>query len=156
MARKSRIPTDMSALLNLSTGTLAQIKAKTNSLTVLEDIVRQICPDLPQDAWHIANITENTLVIEVKSPVWGQRLQFERGNICKALIEGTNDNYQKIQIKVNPMRNRQAPPKVIMPKSNQYISSTTAEHLAEIAENAPAGLKQKLLKLALHGKNRDE
>jgi len=90
MARKSRNPTDMSALLNLSTGTLAQIKEKTNSLTVLEDIVRQICPDLPEDAWHTVNIAKNTLVIEVKSPVWGQRLQFERRNICKALLKETN------------------------------------------------------------------
>jgi hypothetical protein len=154
MARKSRNPTDMSALLNLSTGTLAQIKAKTNSLTALEDIVRKICPDLPDDVWNITNIMDNTLVIEVKSPVWGQRLQFERGNICKALVIASNDEYQKIQIKVNPMRNRQAPPKVILPKSNQSISSATSDHLEDIAKNAPEGLKQKLLKLALHGKRK--
>ena len=71
----------MAALLKTSTGTLSHIQTKTNSLTLLATIVRQICPDLPADAFNIANCRQDTLIIEVKSPVWGQRLQFERNNI---------------------------------------------------------------------------
>lgn len=156
MARKSKIPIDMSNLLNSSSGTLAHIQAKTNSLAQLADIVRDICPDLPADAWKIANFEKNTLVIEVKSPVWGQRLQFERNRICQNLVAETDGTFNKIQIKVNPF----SPKKQNMAKvsnkeavnHNNMISPSTANHLEAIAQNAPKGLREKLLRLASHGK----
>ena len=102
MARRPTTPINMLSLLKSSNGTLAHIQEKTNSLTVLASIVRQICPDLPEDAFKIANFHENTLIIEVKSPIWGQRLQFERNNIIKQLVIETDGHFQKIQIKINP------------------------------------------------------
>ena len=156
MARKSKKPIDMSSLLISSSGTLAHIQAKTNSLATLGDIVRQICPDLPADAWHIANFAKSTLIIEVKSPVWGQRLQFERNNICQKLIEVTQGEFQKIEIKINPFLHKQAMLKKDDGKNKinhaNIISKNTAKHLAEIAQNAPKGLREKLLKLASHAK----
>jgi hypothetical protein len=162
MARKSKIPINMSALLQTTTGTLAQIQTKTNSLTVLADIVRQICPDLPADAFHIANCRQDTLIIEVKSPVWGQRLQFERNTICNALVSSTNGNFQKIEIKVNPQGFRQqrheitekaraellqsAP--VVQDQGEGVVNEKTAKQFLDIAQNAPKGLKEKLEKLA--------
>ncbi len=161
MARKSKVPVNMSAILQSTTGTLAQIQTKTNSLSILANIVRQICPDLPESAWHIANFREQTLVIEVKSPVWGQRLQFERNNICQALIKSTDNSFNQIKIKVNPhgftqvchtvneanrnSEHTQDKPVVLSAKS---IHSAPAKHLLEIAQNAPKGLKEKLEKLA--------
>jgi len=152
----------MSALLQTTTGTLAQIQTKTNSLTVLADIVRQICPDLPADAFHIANCRQDTLIIEVKSPVWGQRLQFERNTICNALISSTEGNFQKIEIKVNPQGFRQQRHEVteknrekllksaVVPtsQSTRVVNEKTAKQFLDIAQNAPKGLKEKLEKLA--------
>ena len=166
MARRPKAPKDMSTLFNSTTGTLAQIQSKTNSLTLLSDIVRQICPDLPEDAFNIANFVQTTLIIEVKSPVWGQRLQFERNIICRALIKQTQGQFSQIEIKVNPQGHRQMPnqqtyqnitPSSISPLTNttlnnkgsvQSMSASTASHLLEIAQNAPKGLKEKLEKLA--------
>ncbi|MCJ8319661.1 MAG: DciA family protein [Colwellia sp.] len=155
MARKSKKPVDMSSLLNSSSGTLAHIQEKTNSLAILADIVRQICPDLPDDSWKIANFERNTLIIEVKSPVWGQRLQFERNKICQQLIDVTQGKFDRIDIKVNPFTHKQ----IIKPSSskvtakNSYsISKSTASHLKDIAQHAPKGLREKLLKLASHAK----
>jgi len=160
MARKSKIPKDMSILFQSSKGTLAQIKTKTNSLALLSDIVRQICPDLPEDAWNIANFRHNTLILEVNSPVWGQRLQFERFNICRELTLQTQGQFEKIEIKVNP----QAHQKMIknplptvatasIEKKSQIndtqLSSKVAQQLLNAAENAPKGLKEKLRKLAV-------
>lgn len=156
MARRPKAPKQLSTLFNSTTGTLAQIQSKTNSLSLLSDIVRQICPDLPEDAFNITNFVQSTLIIEVKSPVWGQRLQFERNTICKVLIEQTQGKFSQIEIKVNPQGHRQTP------NQNTYLSNThsnsktsvqsiskgTASHLLEIAENAPKGLKEKLKKLA--------
>lgn len=150
MARKSRIPTDMSALFNSTSGTLAQIAAKTNSLTVLSDIVRQICPDLPADVFKIANFKANAIVIEVKSAVWSQRLQFERMNICRELTQVTNNEFNQIEIKITPFRNK-VPEKTVIPNAiNSTISATTAAHLLKIAETAPDSLRKKLEKLAAH------
>ena len=162
MARKSKVPINMAALLKTTTGTLAHIQEKTNSLTTLADIVRQICPDLPEDAWHIANCRQDTLIIEVKSPVWGQRLQFERNTICNALMNNTEGNFNKIEIKINPQGFRQqrhevteqnkaallstAP--VISERTHSAVNETTAKQFLAIAKNAPKGLKEKLEKLA--------
>jgi len=162
MARKSKVPINMSALLQTTTGTLAHIQTKTNSLTILADIVRQICPDLPVDAWHIANCRQDTLIIEVKSPVWGQRLQFERNTICTALRNSTEGNFHKIEIKVNPQGFRQKRHEVtektraellqlaqtVAPKNNSVVNEKTAKQFLDIAKNAPKGLKEKLEKLA--------
>jgi hypothetical protein len=156
MAQRPKAPKDMSTLFNSTSGTLAQIQSKTNSLSLLSDIVRQICPDLPEDAFNIANFVQTTLIIEVKSPVWGQRLQFERNTICQALIKQTHGQFSQIDIKVNPQGHRQTPnqntyldKKLPSDKSSvQSISQNTASHLLEIAQNAPEGLRRKLEKLA--------
>ena len=161
MARKPKAPKDMSTLFNSTTGTLAQIQAKTNSLSLLSDIVRQICPDLPEDAFNIANFIQSTLIIEVKSPVWGQRLQFERNTICRELVAQTHGQFSKIDIKVNPYGHRKTPNQqtyqndhFLNGKSSvQNISTSTAAHLLEIAKNAPKGLKEKLEKLAANVSN---
>jgi len=152
----------MSALLQTTTGTLAQIQTKTNSLTALADIVRQICPDLPADAFHIANCRQDTLIIEVKSPVWGQRLQFERNTICNALSSNTDGHFHRIEIKVNPQGFRQQRHEItektraelkqsaVVPvaQNDTVVNERTAEQFLEIAKNAPKGLKEKLEKLA--------
>lgn len=152
MARKSKIPTDMSALFNTTSGTLAQIAAKTNSLTILSDIVRQTCPDLPEDVWKIANFRGQSLVIEVNSAVWSQRLQFERMNICRELASVTENAFNQIEIKVTPYRTK-APEKTKLPeKTNSTISQQTATQLLEVASNAPDSLRLKLEKLASHAK----
>lgn len=156
MARKSKKPIDMSNLLNSSSGTLAHIQAKTNSLAQLADIVLHICPDLPEDAWKIANFEKNTLIIEVKSPVWGQRLQFERNRICQKLSEETSGTFHKIEIKVNPFSHKKHNKTTVLEEDKinhaNLISKNTASHLEEIAQNAPKGLREKLLRLASHAK----
>lgn len=150
MAKKLKLPKDMSALFTSSRGTLAQIASKSNSLTILADIVRQVCPDLPEDVWHIANFKQSTLVIEVKSSVWSQRFQFERNNICRELSKATDGMFTQIEIKVSPYRNKAPQVKAKTPSVpvNQSISKSTANQLLEVAENAPQGLREKLEKLA--------
>ncbi|GLX77790.1 hypothetical protein tinsulaeT_11300 [Thalassotalea insulae] len=148
MARKTKNPIDASRLLKSSTGTLAQIAAKTNSLTLLADIVRQTCPDLPAEVWHIANFKQNSLVIEVISAIWGQRLQFERVKIAQQLAQATNNEFTQIEIKIAPYRNQQQPKKEQQAEKTQFISQKTAKQLNEVAEHAPESLKRKLQRLA--------
>lgn len=150
MARKTRKPSDMSDLFQSSKGTLAQIAAKTNSLTILSDIVRQTCPDLPADVWHIANFKQKSLVIEVTSAVWSQRLQFERMNICRELAIATDNVFDQIEIKVSPYRNKVIYTTEIKEAEPLHISENTANQLLSVAKNAPESLKRKLEKLARH------
>ncbi|TPH12042.1 DUF721 domain-containing protein [Litorilituus lipolyticus] len=160
MARKPKKPLNLSTLLQSTTGTLAQIQSKTNSLTILADIVRQICPDLPEEVWHIANFRQDTLIIELKTPVWGQRLQFERNKICQQLAIETEGQCSKIEIKVNPQgfissksdKTLKQKQKIsaISPNSTSASPSNpaTARLLLDVAQSAPKGLKEKLEKLA--------
>jgi hypothetical protein len=150
MARKTRKPSDMSELFQSSKGTLAQIAAKTNSLTILSDIVRQTCPDLPADVWHIANFKQKSLVIEVTSAVWSQRLQFERMNICRELAVATDNAFDQIEIKVSPYRNKVIYQTEEKAQEPLQISQNTANQLLAVAKNAPESLKRKLEKLAKH------
>lgn len=152
MARKSKIPTDMSVLFNSTSGTLAQIATKTNSLTILSDIVREICPDLPEGVWKIANFKKQSLVIEVNSAVWSQRLQFERVNISRELALVTDNQFNQIEIKIVPLRHNM-PKKTVIPEAiNSTISKATAIQLLDIAKKAPDSLRKKLEKLAEHAK----
>lgn len=151
MARHNRKPENLAELFQESYGSLAKIREKTASLANLSDIVRQICPDLPANAWQIANFRQDTVVIEAKSSVWGQRLQFERNNIGKALSEATSSQYSSIDIKVNPYGNKKTiKQEDIIVKPTKYLSESSALHIKSIAENAPKGLKEKLEKLAKH------
>ena len=150
MARKTRKPADMSDLFQTSKGTLAQIAAKTNSLTILSDIVRQTCPDLPADVWNIANFKQKSLVIEVTSAVWSQRLQFERMNICRELAIATDNTFDQIEIKVSPYRNKVVYKAGEKAPEPLLISQNTANQLLAVAKNAPDSLKKKLEKLAKH------
>jgi len=148
MPRKTKQPIDRSSLLQSCSGTLAKIAAKTDFLTKLATIVRQICPDIPVDAYQIANFNQGAVIIEVKSSVWSQRFQFERMTIAKALNELSQGEFTKIEIKVNPYGAK----KIIPEQSQQHryhtISKSAAAHIEEVAESAPDSLKEKLRRLA--------
>ncbi len=154
MARKSKSPLDMSSLILSKKSTLSYIREKTNSLTQLKDIVRQTCPDLPEDVWHIANFNKNKLVIEVNSSVWSQRLQFERTKISQKLFEVTQGQFNQIDIKVSPYRNNATKPiQTASLSQSTSIPKKTADDLRDIAKKAPKSLKEKLEKLASHAKD---
>jgi len=147
MSRKTKSPSDMSALLKSTSGTLAQIQQKTNSLSILSDIVRQTCPDLPEEVWNIANFKGNKVVIEVVSAIWSQRLQFERNKICQKLAEESNNLLNQIEIKVAPYRNKKVEEKVA-DKPKKQLSAEAAQQLSQVAETAPDSLRKKIEKLA--------
>ena len=151
MKRIVKAPQDLNSLLKKASGTMADFSTKAQSFKILDDIIRQICPDLPENAWQIANCRDDLVVIEAKSPVWGQRLQFERNNISQQLALQTQGIFRRIEIKINPHGNRREIVKEPV-KPNKSMSEETAEHIYEVAENAPPGLKEVLLRLAKHGK----
>ena len=150
MYRKTKQPVDLSSLFDSSKGTLAQIASKTNSLACLSDIVSDICPDIPLDAWHLGNIKEDTIVIEVKSSVWAQRFQFERFQIAQAFSQQTHGKISKVEISVMPFLNKAPVKKPEVEKPQKQMSQQSASELIEAAKNAPDGLKQKLERLAAH------
>ena len=152
MARKTISPKDTLSLLSTSQGTLAQITKKSNYLSQVKDIVRQTCPDLPPQVWHIANIREQTCVIGVSSAIWSQRLQFEKVNIGQQLAEKTQGLFNQIEISVRPIMNRSDATQVKQDEEVKMksMSQSSANHLLDVAANAPKGLQEKLKKLATH------
>jgi len=152
MPRKTKQPIDRSSLLQSCAGTLAQITEKTNFLTKLTAIVRQTCPDIPVDAYQIANFHQSAIVIEVKSSVWSQRLQFERMKIAQALNDISNGQFTKIEIKVNPYTAKNHSKDINNENKGEHryhrISKNAALHIEEVAKSAPQSLKEKLQRLA--------
>ncbi|MFK5915476.1 MAG: DciA family protein [Woeseiaceae bacterium] len=154
MLRKSKQPIDRSTLMQSSNGTLAKIAIKTKFLTNLTNVVQQICPDIPDHAYKIANFHQSAIIIEVTTSVWGQRLQFERMKIAKALSELSKGKFNHIEIKINPLTSKvnnyyEYKNKNQKPRSH-YITASAAEQITQLAnnENAPKALKDKLLRLA--------
>lgn len=152
-------PQQLYHLLQDSDGTLASIARKTNSIGILSEVVQKICPDLPSNAWRLANFHEKTLVIEATSPAWGQRLQFERNKISQQLKIQTQGIVEKIDLKVVPHgrvaekpENHPHKPAQVSAENKRYLSTQTADSLNSLAKNAPKGLKEKLEKLASHVK----
>ncbi len=154
MSRKTKQPLDRSALMQSPQGTLAQITAKTNFLAKLTAIVRQICADIPEQAYQIANFHQDAIVIEVNSSVWGQRLQFERVKIAQALATASQGKFTKIEIKVNPYFARSASQQDNFNHRYHYISDKAAQHIKQAAEKAPKELKEKLERLINLAKNK--
>ncbi|WP_226960770.1 DUF721 domain-containing protein [Thalassotalea sp. LPB0316] len=129
---------------------MAHIATKTNSLASLSDTVKEICPDIPDDAWHLGNIKGDTIVIEVKSSVWSQRFQFERFSLAQAFNQQTNGAISRIDISVMPFLNKAEIKQPVLDKPKKQMSVQSASELIEVAKNAPEGLRQKLEKLASH------
>lgn len=152
MKRIVKDPEDLTNLLKQTSGTLANFSSKATSLKILADIIHQSCPDLPENSWQVANFRDDLVIIEAKSPVWGQRLQFERNNIAQKLLTQTKGIFSKIEIKINPYGSRREVKQPIQ-KPLKHMSQSSADHINSVAENAPPGLKEKLLKLANHVKN---
>jgi len=150
MTRRNKSPKQMSTLLSSASGTLAQINQKTKALKKIASIVRQICPDLPVESWHIANFSDRKVIIEVGSSVWGQRLQFERNQIAQELAKQTNGIFDTVELKVNPYFNRKKVVKEEKEQPKKSMSSQSSEQLIAVAESAPPALREKLLKLAKH------
>ena len=149
MPRFNEKPEDLNELLNESKGPLANIAHKSQFLQKLTSIIQQICPDLPQESFRLANITQHSIVIEAKSPAWGQRLQFERNNILRELNSLESFKATQLEIRVTPF-GFEAPKKEIKPK--KQMSPEVAEQLMQVAESAPKSLREKLEKLAKHAK----
>ncbi|OUS31059.1 hypothetical protein A9Q98_03640 [Thalassotalea sp. 42_200_T64] len=150
MKRIVKDPQDLNSLLKKASGNMADFSTKAQSINILADIVRQTCPDLPENAWQIANCRADLVIIEAKSPVWGQRLQFERNNIAQQLAMQTQGIFTKIEIKVNPHGNIRKAEKTVEVKTKKHMSQKTADQINEVAENAPPGLKEVLRRLAKH------
>lgn len=148
--RKNDHPFDAASVLQGASGTLAQLATKTNFLSQLQNIVRQTCPDLPAQVWQIGNFRQNTCIIRVTSPIWAQRLQFERMNICKQLQELTQGQFSQIEITISPLDLTSNKPRKIESNTltKKHMSSNTAQHLLDVAQNAPESLKKKLTRLA--------
>ncbi|QDP00349.1 DUF721 domain-containing protein [Thalassotalea sp. PS06] len=153
MSRIEKTPQDLANLIRQSSGNLAGFSAKAKTLQTLGTIIADICPDIPDEIWQVANCRQETVILEVKSAVWGQRLQFERNRICQQLAKASQGQLTKLELKVNPYGHRREEPQKAVKeadKPGKYMSENTAEQLQAVAKNAPAGLKEKLEKLAKH------
>jgi hypothetical protein len=151
MTRYTKNPEDLSLLINSAAGSFAKIAEKSKLLSTFSTLIKQTCPDLPEESFVLANMKADIIVIEAKSPVWAQRLQFERNTILRAVQQASGGLINKIEIKINPKAVINKPALIEKPK--KQLSENAAEHIVALAESAPDSLKEKLMRLASHVNN---
>ncbi|TLU66731.1 DUF721 domain-containing protein [Thalassotalea litorea] len=160
MSRIEKTPQDLAKLIAESSGSLAGFSAKAKTLQSVNSIIAAICPDIPEEIWQVANCRQETVILEVKSAVWGQRLQFERNRICQQLSQASQGQLTKLELKINPFGHQRPDEaqarKEATKKTSKHMSKHTAEQLNMVANNAPAGLQEKIRRLAQHANKSDQ
>ena len=119
----------------------------SHSLDILK-LQKIICDTLGQplsNHLHLSNVNSDTLLLYTDSPTWAAKLRFSATEIIKIVNQFTNFNkVTTIRVKINPSLC------IVTDSENRLlISSSTAQHLENVAENInDYEIKSSLLKLA--------
>ncbi|WP_413111104.1 DUF721 domain-containing protein [Thaumasiovibrio sp. DFM-14] len=141
----------------LDSGKLTNITQRAVLLEQLGKKVQACLSPALAEQVRIANYRQSILVLEVATPAWAQRLNFERYALMSELRRHDLPQLSSIEVKVNPTlaqqphrRNNSDKPDI----EQVPISETAAEYLSAIAEHAPDGIKMRLKRLAAMGKKK--
>nr|WP_086938442.1 DciA family protein [Thaumasiovibrio occultus] len=141
----------------LERGTLSEITERAKLLDQLGKKVKScVSPSLGSHL-RIANYRDGLLILEVSSPSWAQRVNFERFTIMEQLRRDMLPSLTTIEVKVNPaMASAVNNPRTEIPVLQQVpISSVAADYLDAVAEGAPDKIKARLKRLAAMGRKQD-
>ena len=112
------------------------------------------------DKCRVSNYRDGTLMIEAVSAPIALRLNYLKMDMLSHFRAAGMAELGQIKITANPQAtqrlstaNKSGSPAV---SNSRKMSEQTADYLNAIASSAPPSLKEKLERLALHGKNKSE
>ncbi|RZM75724.1 DUF721 domain-containing protein [Pseudoalteromonas rubra] len=106
---------------------------------------------------RVANYQNGTLYVEAASATLATRLNYLKMEILSSFRAAGLHDCCQVKIGTNPEAQQRLTPQQNQVKtpeasySGRQMSAQTAGDLMALAEHAPAGLKEKLLRLAKHG-----
>ena len=145
-------------------GSLQKLKNRSSELNQINQAASQLFEQFGLTHVRMANIRNGVMVIEAGSAPWANRLKQLRQNILSELRKQL-PSLVSIEIVINPEVNQASSTSSLPSKieknqdaahhSKHHLSKKAAAHIIELAAHAPAGLKEKLLKLAAQADDTD-
>ncbi|MBQ4812076.1 DUF721 domain-containing protein [Pseudoalteromonas luteoviolacea] len=157
MAKNRFNPKPLSELAPKWSDKLSNYVEKAQDINSLQGPLEQALGPILSKKCRVANYSDGTLFIEAASATLATRLGYLKMEILSAFRQSGLHDCGQIKITSNPeaqQRLQQPTQNTVSAKRRDGLSQATASQLSQLAENAPPGLKEKLLKLASH--NRDK
>lgn len=146
---RHHLPQNVDTLLT-QFDSLQTIQQKALALAKLNQAVSALLPKPLQTHCRVANLRQNTLILEVESANWLNRLRYEQETLRLTLRASILPSLAGIAMYINPniasdQRNikelAENPPEATVKKP---ISEESAAILAQFAEKCPDSLRNKL------------
>ncbi|KZN29523.1 hypothetical protein N480_07305 [Pseudoalteromonas luteoviolacea S2607] len=156
MAKNRFNPKPLSELAPKWSDKLSNYVEKAQDINSLQAPLAQALGPILSKKCRVANYAQGTLYIEASSATLATRLGYLKMEILSAFRQSGLHDCGQIKITSNPeaqQRLQRVTEPSSAPKNNPGLSQATANQLSQLAENAPPGLREKLLKLASHNRS---
>ncbi|AZZ99604.1 DUF721 domain-containing protein [Pseudoalteromonas sp. R3] len=133
---------------------------KAQGITELQQPLQNALGPVLSKKCRVANYQEGTLYVEAASATLATRLNYLKMEILSSFRAAGYHDCCQVKIGTNPEAQQRLtkPQNQIKTPNSSYsgrqMSEQTAGDLMALAEHAPAGLKEKLLRLAKHGRQK--
>ncbi|MCF6439079.1 DciA family protein [Pseudoalteromonas luteoviolacea] len=156
MAKNRFDPKSLSELAPKWSNKLSNYVEKAQDIAALQAPLNKALGPILSKKCRVSNYHQGTLCIEAASATLATRLGYLKMEILSEFRQSGFHDCSQVKITTNPeaqqrLSQRQKSPQS-KPEKQHKLSESTAEQLTMLAESAPDGLKERLLKLARHAK----
>ncbi|KID57921.1 putative RNA-binding protein [Pseudoalteromonas luteoviolacea] len=156
MAKNRFDPKSLSELAPKWSNKLSNYVEKAQDIAALQAPLNKALGPILSKKCRVSNYHQGTLCIEAASATLATRLGYLKMEILSEFRQSGFHDCSQVKITTNPeaqQRLAQRPANSQNKPAKQHkLSESTAEQLTMLAESAPEGLKERLLKLAQHAK----
>lgn len=158
MAKDRYAPKPLNDIMVSLNNRLSAYAGKSQALDTQQSLLREFLSPKLADKCRVSNYRDGTLMIEAVSAPIALKLNYLKMDMLSHFRSAGMAELGQIKITANPhatqrlsMNNKDVTGKAI---NSRKMSMQTADYLIAIAASAPQSLKEKLERLALHGKNK--
>ncbi|AOT09734.1 DUF721 domain-containing protein [Pseudoalteromonas luteoviolacea] len=156
MAKNRFDPKSLSELAPKWSNKISSYVEKAQDIAALQAPLNKALGPILSKKCRVSNYHNGTLCIEAASATLATRLGYLKMEILSEFRQSGFHDCSQVKITTNPEAQQRLSQRQVrtQPKSEKQhkLSESTAEQLTMLAESAPEGLKEKLLKLARHAK----
>ncbi|MCG7547241.1 DUF721 domain-containing protein [Pseudoalteromonas sp. Of7M-16] len=154
MAKNRFDPKSLSELAPKWSNKLSNYVEKAQDIAALQAPLNKALGPILSKKCRVSNYSQGTLHIEAASATLATRLGYLKMEILSEFRQSGFHDCSQVKITATPEAQQRLSKRVVeskKPASQQHrLSESTAQQLTMLADTAPAGLKEKLLKLAKH------
>lgn len=121
---------------------LSKLSQRAQQLNQLNYILQQVMPPQFSAHCHLANVSEQTIIIHTDNANYASLLRFQAATLCKALSEHLPSPVSKLDVKVRP--------KVTLSEQTNSSSLSLSDDAATSLQQTADSLEEGPLKTALN------